>query len=150
MISSPQIWPAGARFSLLLCLFYMTPLFSISILSDATYFRLLLHQNHLPLEHHCFLTLSVERIGIYLYMHIYKCIYFISIYIDNFEFTLRLPISSQHHRFILASSFPRFHPFPYREKPDCLYFTIPTFNLSVFPYLVPFSALPLPSCPRWP
>lgn len=169
MISSPQIWPVGAPLSLLLCLFYMTPLFSISILSDATwYFRLLLYQNHLfyknhpcfqrsvahpessleikiwPLEHHCFLTLSVERIGIYLYMHIYKCIYFISIYTDNFEFTLRLPISSQHHRFILASSFPRFHHFPYREKPDSLYFTIPTFNLSVFPYLVPFSALPLP------
>ena len=83
-------------------------------------------------------------------MHIYKCIYFIYIYIDNFEFTLRLPISSQHHRFSLASSFPRFHYFPYREKPDSLCFTIPTFNLSVFPYLVPSLPFPSPNAPAGP
>lgn len=83
-------------------------------------------------------------------MHSYKCIRFLSIYTDNFEFTLRPPISSQHHRFIPVSSFPCFHHFPYRKKPDSFYFTIPTFNLSVCPYLVPFSALPSPNAPAGP
>lgn len=81
----------------------------------------------------------MERIGIYIHVHIYQCVYFISIDVSlclsrlktlNLHWCLQLQANE---RFVLGSSFPCLHHFSNWEKPGSLYFNIPTFSLSICP-----------------
>lgn len=147
MISSPQIWPVELLLSsLYMCPFYMTPLSSISILGCHMIFQTvvpnhLVYKNHpcfqrsvaypekslgikiWPLEHHC-LSLSVERVGIYLCMlQVYS--FSICIHTDNFEFTLRLQFQAKYPWFIPVSSLSMLPSLSYRKKPWLLLFYYP-------------------------